>query len=109
MSDKTETKFDDPTEVTIKVEDGVTNKVHGPKVVSDKAQNIPPAAQLPIKGTAKQIPKGKRPIRKVKASFSILSRDRPQQLIGLQNNPGLVAIPISSSTRFYQLSFAYLK
>ena len=84
MSDKTETKIDDPTVVTINVEDDATDKVHGPKVVSDKAQTIPPAARLPIKGTTKQVQKGKRPIPKVKASFSILSRDRPQQLIGVQ-------------------------
>ncbi|CBY37271.1 unnamed protein product [Oikopleura dioica] len=98
MSDKTETKIEDPTEVTINVEDDATDKVHGPKIVSDKAQTIPPAARLPIKGTTKQVPKGKRPIPKVKASFSILSRDRPQQLIRVQNNSGLIAIPISSST-----------
>jgi len=99
MSDKTETKIDEPTVVTIKVEEGVTNKVHGPKVFSKKDQT-PPAAQLPIKGTTKQVPKGKRPKTKVNVSFSILSRDRPHQFIGLQNNPGLIAIPISSNTRF---------
>ena len=99
MSDNTATKVDDPNEITIKVEHGATEKIYGPKVVSEKSKNIPPAAQLPIKGTT-DCPKGKRSITKAKASLSILSRDRPQQLISVQNNPGqLIAIPISSSTK----------
>ena len=97
MSENTREIIDDPNTVTIKVEDGATDKVHGPKVVPEKTKNIPPAAQLPIKEQAKT-PEGKRKIMKVKGSFSIL--ERPQQIISVQNNPGgLVAIPIASSTR----------
>ena len=99
MSDNTATKVDDPNEITIKVENGATEKIYGPKVVSEKTKNIPPAAQLPIKGT-RESSKGKRAISKVKASLSIFSRKRPQQLISVQNNTvQLIAIPISSSTR----------
>ena len=99
MSDNTATKVDDQNEITIKVENGATEKIYGPKVASEKTKNIPPAAQLPIKGTT-DCTIGKRSIQKVK-SLSILSRDRPQQLISVQNpHPGqLIAIPISSSTR----------
>ena len=107
MSENTREIFEDPNTVTIKVEDGATDKVHGPKVPSKKSKNIPPAAQLPIKGQAKT-PEGKRKIMKVKGSFSILSRERPQQIISVQNNPGgLVAIPISSSTRYNQALFYF--
>jgi len=99
MSDNTATKVDDPNEITIKVENGATEKIYGPKVVSEKTKNIPPAAQLPIKGTTESS-KGKRSIPKAKRGLSILSRNRPQQLISVQNNSGqLIAIPISSSTR----------
>jgi hypothetical protein len=51
---------------------------------------------LEIKGTTESS-KGKRLFLKVKTGLSILSRDRPQQIISVQNNPGqLIAIRISS-------------
>lgn len=108
MSEDTETKIEDPTTVTIKVsqsdgEDNAPPKVYGPKPVSEKKKRIPPAAQLTIRELASE--ELRITNKREKKRSQIPSRERQNPInFGVQqvNNPGqLIAIPLSSSTRYY--------